>query len=73
MVMNIFKETFDLEKEQADFYYLDLLSYRSVSNEVGIKFQVIHQSPQLLVIKNGVVVASASHGAISDLVLEDYI
>ncbi len=44
-----------------DLYYLDLLSYRDISNELASKFQVMHQSPQLLIIKNGVVVAHDSH------------
>ena len=56
-----------------DLYYLDLLSYRDVSNEVGYKFQVIHQSPQLLVIRNGITAAHASHGAINDLNLSAFI
>ena len=66
MVMNQFIEYYDLEAN-ADLYYLDLLSYRDVSNETGYKFQVMHQSPQLLVIKNGVAVAHASHGGINDM------
>jgi len=48
-------------EDTIDLYYLDLLSYRDISNELASKFQVIHQSPQLLVIKNGVVVAHDSH------------
>jgi len=66
MVMNQFVASYDLELD-ADLYYLDLLSFRDVSNEVGYKFQVMHQSPQLLVIKNGVVVANASHGGVNDM------
>ena len=66
MVMNQFVDAYDVEAN-ADLYYLDLLSYRDVSNEVGYKFQVTHQSPQLLVIKNGIAVAHASHGAINDM------
>ncbi|PWH81974.1 bacillithiol system redox-active protein YtxJ [Algibacter marinivivus] len=65
MVMRQFVEAFDLDENDLDLYYLDLLSYREVSNEVGYKFQVMHQSPQLIVIKNGVVVAHDSHGAIN--------
>lgn len=72
MVMNQFVATYDLDLN-ADLYYLDLLSYREVSNEVGYKFQVLHESPQLLVIKNGVVVAHASHGAINDMDLVKFI
>jgi bacillithiol system protein YtxJ len=66
MVMNQFVSAYNIETN-ADLYYLDLLRYRDVSNEVGYKFQVMHQSPQLLVIRNGVTVAHASHGGINDL------
>ena len=72
MVMNQFVAAFDLDIN-LDLYYLDLLSYRDVSNEAGFKFQVMHQSPQLLVIKNGVVVAHASHGAINEIDLFKFV
>ncbi|MDH7914006.1 bacillithiol system redox-active protein YtxJ [Winogradskyella sp. SYSU M77433] len=72
MVMNQFVAAYDLDLN-TDLYYLDLLSYREVSNEVGYKFQVMHESPQLLVIRNGVVVAHASHGGIIDMDLEKFI
>ena len=71
MVLNQFIDAYDLTSS-ADLYYLDLLSYRDVSNEIGYRFQVMHQSPQLLVIKNGIVVAHASHGAINNLNLDNY-
>ena len=73
MVMNQFVANYELTAEDLDLYYLDLLNFRSVSNEVGYKFQVLHESPQLLVIKNGVVVAHESHGAINELDLSRYI
>lgn len=66
MVMNQFISEYDLEMN-VDLYYLDLLSYRDISNEVGYKFQVIHQSPQLIILKNGVAVAHESHGSINDM------
>lgn len=72
MVMNQFVSAFDVDNN-VDLYYLDLLSYRDVSNEVGYKFQVMHQSPQLLVIKNGVVVAHASHGAINEMDINRFV
>ncbi|OZV66644.1 bacillithiol system redox-active protein YtxJ [Winogradskyella aurantia] len=72
MVMNQFTSQYNIDMN-ADLYYLDLLSYREVSNEIGHKFQVRHQSPQLLVIKNGVAVAHASHGAINELELEKHL
>jgi len=72
MVMNQFINQYDLDSN-VDLYYLDLLSYRDISNEVGYKFQVIHQSPQLLIIKNGVVVAHESHGGINVMDLNKHI
>jgi bacillithiol system protein YtxJ len=58
-----------LEKAQApeniDFYYLDLISYRNISNEVAEKFDVFHESPQVLMIRNGECVYDESHMSIS--------
>ncbi len=71
MVMNQFVSAFDVDIN-LDLYYLDLLSFREVSNEAGFKFQVMHQSPQLLIIKNGVAVAHASHGGINEIDLAKF-
>lgn len=71
MVMNQFISNYNTDLN-VDLYYLDLLSYREVSNEVGYKFQVMHQSPQLLVIKNGLAAAHASHSSINMMNLQKY-
>lgn len=42
-------------------YYLDLLSFRSLSNSIAECFDVEHQSPQVLIIKNGRSVHDRSH------------
>ena len=47
--------------DDAKFYYLDLLSYRPISNSVAERFAVEHESPQILVIKNGKCVYNESH------------
>ncbi|NNK71834.1 MAG: bacillithiol system redox-active protein YtxJ, partial [Flavobacteriaceae bacterium] len=47
MVLNQFVDRFDLDEERVDLYYLDLLACRQLSDEVGYRFQVMHQSPQL--------------------------
>jgi len=44
-----------------DYYMLDLLSYRNVSNYIAEKLGVTHQSPQAIVVSNGVSVYDASH------------
>lgn len=46
-------------------YYLDLIAYRDISNEIANKFDVFHQSPQAIVIKNGKAVYDASHSGIN--------
>lgn len=48
-----------------DFYFLDLLAYRSLSNKVAQVFQVPHESPQVLVIKSGECIYEESHMGIS--------
>ncbi|RYE23486.1 MAG: bacillithiol system redox-active protein YtxJ [Sphingobacteriales bacterium] len=47
------------------FYYLDLVTYRSVSNKVAEVFHVHHESPQILLIKNGECRYNESHNGIS--------
>jgi len=51
--------------EAVDFYYLDLLQYRSLSNEIATIFQEEHASPQILIIKNGSCFYNETHGSIS--------
>lgn len=48
-----------------DFYFLDLLSYRHVSSKIEQVFNVPHESPQVLVIKDGKCVYEESHMSIS--------
>lgn len=45
MVIRQFEKSFSEELKDFPVYYLDLLSYREISNEVGYTFQVLHQSP----------------------------
>lgn len=54
-------EDWNLSPDQVSFYYLDLLAYRPISNLVAEKLRVIHQSPQILIVRNGKAVANASH------------
>jgi len=52
-------------KEELPVYYLDLIVFRNISNLIADKFEVRHESPQLLVIKDGKCVYNASHLSIS--------
>lgn len=72
MVIKRFEKLFEISMSNIKVYYLDLLSYRNISDEVGYIFQVQHQSPQLLIIRNKVAVKHASHYDITSLSLKKY-
>jgi len=63
MALKQFEDEFDLE-DQVTPYFLDLLEHRDISNTIAEKFKVVHQSPQLLLIKNGMSVYDVSHSSI---------
>ncbi len=66
MVLKMFESDYDLDENQPiALYFLDLRSYRDVSNEIAARFKVKHESPQLIVLKNREVVHHASHQGIS--------
>ncbi|MES2680959.1 MAG: bacillithiol system redox-active protein YtxJ [Bacteroidota bacterium] len=46
-------------------FFLDLIRYRNISNEIASRYQLRHESPQVLIISNGKCVYSASHMEIS--------
>jgi len=73
MVIKRFENMFDESMSNVKVYYLDLLNYRDISNEIAVAFKVIHQSPQLLIIKNEVSVFNASHQDITSVKLQDYL
>lgn len=52
-----------------DCWMLDLLNYRNISNQIAQDFNIEHQSPQVLMLKNGKVIYSDSHYAISAAVV----
>lgn len=64
----------DIESpEKYHFFILDLLNYRAISNAIAEKFNSIHKSPQMIVLKNGKVVHDSSHSAIRAANLKQFI
>ncbi|GGH57811.1 bacillithiol system protein YtxJ [Filimonas zeae] len=51
--------------DNADFYFLDLIAHRDISNKIADVFQVHHESPQVLIIKDGQCVYNESHMGIT--------
>jgi bacillithiol system protein YtxJ len=73
MVLKEFEKSYNLTDNQVKLYFLDLLQNRDLSNEIAARFKVIHESPQLLIIKNGLVVHHDSHNSIDASHIEKYI
>ncbi len=69
MALKQFERGFETDKTVTP-YFLDLLENRDISNKISENFHVLHQSPQLLLLKNGEVVYHASH---NDIDAEDLI
>ena len=59
--------------DELPIFYLDILNFRSISNEIADRFMVRHESPQLLFFKNGECVYHASHGDIDVQSLVDFL
>jgi len=68
MALKNFEREYSIEVENAKPYFLDLLEHRDISNEIVNRFNVQHQSPQLIIIKEGKAIYNASH---SDIDAED--
>ena len=65
MVKNQLESDWDFSEKDLEFYYLDLINKRAISNAVADEFGVIHQSPQIIVLKNGKAVYDTSHHMVS--------
>ncbi|MDG1518238.1 MAG: bacillithiol system redox-active protein YtxJ [Flavobacteriales bacterium] len=52
-------------QNKVDVHYLDLIAFREISQEIASRYSVLHESPQILVINNGVCSYNASHSDVS--------
>lgn len=58
--------------EGMDFYYLDLIKHRNISNKIATDFLVSHQSPQVLIINQGKCIYDESHSGITMEEIESF-
>jgi len=65
MAKNRLERAWDFDPERLPFYYLDLIRYRAISDRIAELYGVRHESPQILLIKNGQCIFHCSHTAIS--------
>lgn len=55
------ESNWDISENEIEPYFLDLIAFRDVSNFIASELQVHHESPQIILIKNGEVTYDASH------------
>ena len=65
MAKRRFELDWDSLPEELPLYFLDLIQHREISNQIAQLFHVYHESPQLLLIKDGECILDQSHGDIS--------
>ena len=68
-----FESDFTPDPSKVSLYFLDILNHRAISNEIASRFDVVHQSPQVLLIKDSNVIYTESHGHISTQEIQNLI
>lgn len=64
MALRNFEQEYDIEEGKLKAYYLDLLEHRDISNGIAERFGVYHQSPQVILIRDGKAIYDTSHSDI---------
>lgn len=64
LALSRLEQRWTLAPEDCDLYFIDLLNHRDVSNEIATKTNIVHQSPQAILVRNGEVIYTATHGDI---------
>ncbi|MDB4920963.1 bacillithiol system redox-active protein YtxJ [Mucilaginibacter sp.] len=65
MVKKRFELDWDKLPQNLPLYFLDLIKHRDLSSQIAADFIVHHESPQMLIIKDGECVLDLSHGEVS--------
>lgn len=72
-VLKIFERNYTLSEGEVKLYFLDLLQNRDISNEIANRFNVRHESPQLIILKDGAVADHSSHHSIEAATLKKFL
>lgn len=73
MALRAFESGFEADPDKAEVWFLDLLAHRAISDEVAVRFQVVHESPQLILVKKGKTFDHFSHYKITASALMQYL
>ena len=72
-VLNAFIANYGYSSQDFGAWYLDLLEHRPISNMIALRLDVVHESPQLIIIKNEKTLKSASHENINNILLSEFL
>ncbi len=73
MALTNFERDFNWDNQEIKMHFLDVLLYRDVSNAAAEILSVKHESPQVILVKDGKAIYNASHGSISAKAIEEYL
>lgn len=59
-----FEDDFIADKTDAAYFLLDIINHRDISNQVAADLKVVHESPQLIAIRNKKAIYHTSHNDI---------
>lgn len=68
MALKMLEMGWDDSLENVDVYFLDLLNHRDVSGAIAEKLDIEHQSPQMLVVRDGKALSVSNH---SDIIADE--
>ena len=71
MALKSFEREYAIEEDAVKAYFIDLLAHRDISNEIASRFGVQHQSPQILLIKDGEAIYHTSHSDIDAATIKE--
>ncbi|SHJ89402.1 bacillithiol system redox-active protein YtxJ [Epilithonimonas mollis] len=60
-ILKSFERQMQNSEKNYTYYFLDLLAHRNLSNDIETRFDIVHQSPQLIVLDSGKAIYNASH------------
>ena len=55
------EKNWQLPEDKITPFYLDLISFRNISDKITTRYAVKHQSPQIIIIKDGIAIYDTSH------------
>lgn len=73
MALRMFERDWSFDTNTIRPFFLDLIAHRPLSNRIANELAVDHESPQMIVIRDGIAVYDASHQMVQASVISSYL